>query len=76
MIIVYFLIIGDTDPKSLDEALQQIKRLKFENDALNKKLGLKEKFLETLTEKMPAIERHQQNQRKKKSFSELCKFWN
>ena len=75
MIIVYFLIIGDTDPKSLDEALQQIKRLKFENDALNKKLGLKEKFLETLTEKMPAIERHQ-NQRKKKSFSELCKFWN
>ena len=71
---MFIFSLGDTDPKSLDEALQQIKRLKFENEALNKKLGLKEKFLETLTKKMPAIERHQQNQRKKKSFSELCKF--
>ena len=78
---MFVLSSGDTQPKSLTDALRVIKRLKMDKEAMmkeqlmaEKKLSLQEKLIAKLKEKMPAPRNHQQAQRKKKSFKELCKF--
>ena len=80
---LFILPLEDTQPKSYEDALRVIKKLKMDNEALreenlkaNKKVSWQEQMINQLFDKIPVSRKNPQKQRStktKKPFKELSK---